>query len=343
MNNIDWSKLGFSYIKTNTMVCSRYKEGRWSPVESCTDDRITLNSLSASLHYGVECFEGLKAFYGKDGKIRIFRPEENARRLIRSAAYLGIEAPSEEMFLEMVLRAVSENKDFIPPYGSRASLYIRPLLIGVGPQLGVKPSSETFFSVLVNPVGAYAGGIDDPARAVIAREYDRAAPHGSGSYKVGGNYAASLYAGIQAGKAGYQAVLYLDPKEHKYIDEFSSSNFFAIKDNTYITPDSETILPSITNKSLCQLAEYLGMKVERRAIPTEELASFDETGECGTAVVITPVSVIEDKPSIQAAPTAVYSYKNAGAPGTKSRKLYDKITGIQYGEEPDIFGWCTVY
>lgn len=335
---IEWSQLGFSYIKTNTMICARYKDGKWSEIESRTDDNITISGLSASLHYGVECFEGLKAFNCKDGKIRIFRPDENAKRLIRSATYLGIEAPSVEMFIKMVRQAVAENKEFVPPYGTRASLYIRPTLIGVGAQLGVKSSEESFFFIAVAPVGNYAGGIDAPVPAVIAREYDRAAPKGSGSYKVGGNYAASLYAGIEAKKAGYPAVLYLDPKEHKYIDEFSSSNFFAIKGDRYITPDSHTVLPSITNKSLIQVAMDLGYTIERRPVPVEELDTFDEVGECGTAVVITPVSRIDDKPSILGEEcTKVYNYK---ACGPVSRKLYDTLTGIQYGEIEDRHGWC---
>ena len=337
---IDWSKLAFNYTKTNTMVCASYKEGKWGPVESRTCDDITISSLSAALHYGVECFEGLKAFNCKDGKIRIFRPDENAKRLIRSANYLGIASPSEEMFVEMVKQVVLENKEFIPPYETRASLYIRPTLIGVGPQLGVKPSEEALFMIMVAPVGAYAGGIDAPVPAVISREYDRAAPKGSGSYKVGGNYAASLYAGIQAKKAGYPAVLYLDPKENKFIDEFSSSNFFGIKDNTYITPDSNTVLPSITNKSLEQVAKDLGYKTERRPIPVEELSTFEEVGECGTAVVITPVARIDDKPSICGEEcTKSYSYQAAGP---ISRKLYNHLTGIQYGEVEDTHGWCVV-
>lgn len=337
---IDWSKLAFSYIKTNTMVCAHYKDGKWGAVESRTDDNITISSLSAALHYGVECFEGLKAFNCKDGKIRIFRPDENAKRLIRSAAYLGIAAPNEELFIEMVKQVVLENKEFIPPYETRASLYIRPTLIGVGAQMGVKPSEEALFMIMVCPVGAYAGGIDSPVKAVIAREYDRAAPKGSGSYKVGGNYAASLYAGIEAKKAGYPAVLYLDPKEHKYVDEFSSSNFFGIKENTYITPLSETVLPSITNKSLEQVAKDLGMKTERREIPVEELATFAEVGECGTAVVITPVNQIDDKPSINSSECVSYVY--AKECGPVSKKLYNKLTGIQYGEEPDTHQWCVI-
>ncbi len=338
---IDWNNLGFNYMKTNTMVCSHYKDGQWGPVESRTDDNITISALSASLHYGVECFEGLKAFKCKDGKIRIFRPDENAKRLIRSATYLGIAAPSEEMFIDMVKQVVLENADFIPPHETGASLYIRPTLIGVGAQLGVKPSVEALFMIMVAPVGAYAGGIDSPVKAVIAREYDRAAHKGSGSYKVGGNYAASMFAGMEAKRAGYPGVLYLDPKEHKYIDEFSSSNFFGIKDNTYITPDSHTVLPSITNKSLEQVAKDLGYKTERRPIPVEELATFEEVGECGTAVVITPVNQVDDKPSIEGEEyNSIYKY--AKECGPVSRKLYNTLVGIQRGELEDTHNWCVV-
>ena len=338
---IDWSKIGFGYIKTNTMVCSHFKDGKWSPVESRTDDNITISGLSASLHYGLHCFEGLKAFKCKDGKIRIFRPEENARRLIRSANYLGIAAPTEEMFVEMVKQVVAENADFIPPHETGAALYIRPTLIGVGPQINLIPSVESIFMVLVLPVGAYADGIDNPIKTVISRQYDRAAQRGSGAYKVGGNYAAAMVPDVKAKKVGYQGVLYLDPKEQKYIDEFSSSNFFAIKDNTYITPESTTILPSITNKSLEQVAKDLGYKVERRRIPLEELSTFEEVGECGTAVVITPVGQIDDKPTIEGTEvTASYTFGTSCGP--VSRKLYNHLVGIQRGEIEDKHNWCTV-
>ncbi len=338
---IDWSKLSFSYTKTNTIVYAHYKDGKWSSVESRTNDDITINCMSSTLHYGMECFEGLKAFYGKDGKIRIFRPDENAKRLRRSAEYLGMPAPSEEMFIDMVKQVVSENKEFIPPYGTRASLYIRPIVIGLGKQFTLLPPDEVVFMVIVTPVGAYSGGIDNPIPTVISREFDRTTPNGSGSYKVGGNYAAAMLAGRLAKHAGYKDVLYLDPKEHKYIDEFSSANFFGIKENTYVTPDSETVLPSITNKSLEQVAKDLGYKTERRRIPLEELPTFEEIGECGTAVVITPVGRIDDKESMGAETcTASYSYKNECGP--VSRRLYDTITGIQYGELEDKHNWCLI-
>ena len=299
MVNIDWSKLTFSYTKTNTILCCSYKDGKWGEVESRTDDYIKISSFAGALHYSVECFEGLKAFRGKDGRIRLFRPEENAARLQRSAKFLGIAQPSTELFLEMCERSVRENLDYLPPYGTSASLYLRPTLIGSNPQLGVKSSKDCLFMMLCSPVGAYTGGNLEPIKVVIARNYDRAAPNGCGCYKLGGNYAASLCSFNLATSQGYKAVLYLDPATKTTVDEFNSSNFFAIRGNSYITPKSDSILPSITNKSLEQAARHLGMEVERRPVPVEELSTFEEAGECGTAVVITPVYQIDDKPFLR--------------------------------------------
>ena len=339
MANIDWSKLTFSYTKTNTILRTVYKDGAWTPVESLTDDNLTFSSYAGALHYAIECFEGLKAFRGKDGRIRLFRPEENAKRLQRSAKYLGIEAPSVEMFVEMCKRAVLENLDYLPPYEEAgASLYLRPTLIGTNPQLGVQSSKESTFLMLCSPVGAYVGGALDAVDVVIARNYDRAAGNGSGSFKVGGNYACSLYSLNKAHELGYKAVLYLDPVTKKYIDEFNSSNFFAIKGNTYITPKSDSILPSITNMSLETAAAHLGMEVERRPVAVEELSTFDEVGECGTAVVITPVHKLVDKPTLESEEETVYTYGD-GQCGPKSLKLYHFIKGIQRGEIEDIFNW----
>ena len=341
MANIDWSKLTFSYTKTNTILSTTFKNGEWSPVESHTDDYVNVSSFCGAFHYAIECFEGLKAFRGKDGRIRLFRPEENAKRLIRSAKYLGIEAPSVEMFVEMCKRAVLENVDFLPPYeATGASLYLRPTLIGTSPQLGVQSSKESTFLMLCSPVGAYVGGALDAVDVVIARNYDRAAPNGSGSFKVGGNYACSLYSLNVAHEQGYKAVLYLDPATKTYIDEFNSSNFYAIKGNTYITPQSDSILPSITNKSLEEVAKYLGMDVERRPVHTNELSTFDEVGECGTAVVITPVHKLVDKPFLESEEETVYTYGD-GKCGPKSLKLYNYIVSIQKGEIEDPFGWIT--
>jgi len=332
---MEWSKLTFGYIKTNTIICSWYKNGVWSPLESRTDDNITISALSGALHYGLEAFEGLKAFKGVDGRVRMFRPLENARRLRRSADYIGIASPGEDMFIEACKRAVNENINFLPPYESRASMYLRPFVIGVEPQIDLVSSKDVFFAVAAIPVGAFSGKTLKPTRALLASDHDRAAPLGTGSYKLGGNYAAAMLAGTQAKKDGYSSILYLDSGERKYVDEFSSSNFFGIKGNRYVTPDSSSVLPSITNKSLMQLAEDIGMKVEKRKIPFEELKEFEEVGACGTAVVITPVYEIDDK-------LRGLSYRtgNPDNAGENSKTLYRKLTGIQYGEAADTHGWC---
>lgn len=343
---MDWSKLSFGYTKTNTILVCHYKNGKWGEITSCSDDNLSVSALSAGLHYGLQCFEGLKAFNCEDGKIRIFRPDQNANRMIRSAKYLGIPYPDEELFISMVSRAAKENKDFIPPHDINGSLYIRPLLIGAEPQLALTPSQEATFIVITNPVGSYNGQVLQPCRVVLSREYDRAAPNGSGSYKVGGNYAMAMYAGVQAKKSGFGDVLYLDAKEHKYIEEFSTSNFFAIKGNTYITPLSSSILPSITNKSLEVIASDLGLKVERREVLLEELSTFDEIGECGTAVVITPVASIDDRKSFDSPSTKIYNYNTdktgKSTCGPVSLKLYEELTGIQRGRIADRHNWNLV-
>jgi branched-chain amino acid aminotransferase len=332
---MDWSKLAFGYIKTNKIICSLYKDGEWSPLSAESDDNIRISALSGALHYGIEAFEGLKAFRGADGRVRLFRPDENAKRLKRSADFLGIASPSVEMFVEACKRAVIENLEFLPPYESRASMYLRPFVIGVEPQIDLVSPKEVLFAVAAIPVGAFSGKNLTPARMLLARDHDRAAPMGTGSYKIGGNYAASMLAGTKAKKEGFASILYLDSAERKYIDEFSSSNFFGIKGNSYVTPDSASVLPSITNKSLMQLAGDFGMKVEKRRVPVEELAYFDEVGACGTAVVITPVWEIVDK-------TLEVTYKTGEKEktGAVSERLYRKLTGIQYGEEADDHNWC---
>jgi branched-chain amino acid aminotransferase len=289
------------------------------------------------LHYGQEAFEGLKAFRGKDGKVRVFRMDENAKRLQASAQRIMMAEFPVSKFEEAVRKAIRLNQRFIPPYESGSSLYIRPLLIGTGAQVGVKPATEYLFVVFVTPVGPYFKDGFKPAKVCIMREYDRAAPKGTGAIKVGGNYAASLVAGHKAQAAGYAAVLYLDPKEKKYLDECGPANFFGIKGNTYVTPASGSILPSITNKSLIQLAESIGMRVERRPVPLEELATFEEAAECGTAAVITPISQIDDLDE-----NVQYVYAKDGQAGPVCRKLYDKLRAIQYGDEPDVFGWTTI-
>lgn len=337
MGTIDWSSLSFGYMKADYNVRSYYKDGKWSSLEATDSEEITMHMAATCLHYGQEAFEGLKAFRGKDGKIRVFRMRENALRMISSADGILMKAPSVELFEEAVIKAVKMNERFVPPYESGCSLYIRPLLIGTGAQVGVKPSNEYLFLIFVTPVGPYFKGGFKPTPVVIMRSYDRAAPHGTGTFKVGGNYAASLVAGEKAKEMGYAAVLYLDAKEKKYLDECGPANFFGIKDNRYITPLSSSILPSITNKSLMQLAEDMGMTVERRQVPEEELATFEEAGECGTAAVISPISRIDD---IEENKTYVFS--EDGVAGPVCTELYNKLRAIQYGDEPDKYGWITI-
>lgn len=337
MEAIDWKNLSFGYIKTDYNVRSSFKDGKWSVPQETTSERIDLHMAATCLHYGQEAFEGLKAFKGKDGKIRIFRMRENALRMQASCKGILMEVLPVEIFEESVLKAVKLNEKYVPPYGSGASLYIRPLLIGTSAQVGVKPSKEYLFAVFVTPVGPYFKEGFKPTPLVILRDFDRAAPLGTGTIKIGGNYAASLVAGEKAHEMGYSAVLYLDPKEKRYIDEGGPANFFGIKNNTYITPLSSSILPSITNKSLMQLAEDMGLKVERRAVPEEELSTFEEAGICGTAAVISPALRIDDVEENKS-----YVFSKDGQAGEISTRLYNKLRAIQYGDEPDTYGWVTI-
>ena len=335
MENMNWDNLGFAYRRTATILRCIYKDGAWGEVESLTDDNISMSAFAGCLHYSIECFEGLKAFRGKDGKVRIFRPEENARRLQSSAASLFIPEPPVELFVSMCKRLVKENIDYLPPYGHNASLYIRPTLIGSNPQLGVKSSDEVTLYMLCSPVGAYVGGTLQPCNAVVARNHDRAAMYGTGRFKVGGNYAASLLSGEKAHSLGYSNVMYLDAAEHKYIEECGAANFFGIKQGKYITPKSSSVLPSITNKSLRQLARDMGLEIEERRIPVEELETFEECGACGTAAVISPIGKIFDMQTEK-----VYNYGTEV--GKVSMELYKRLQDIQYGRAEDTHGWCTM-
>ena len=334
---LDWGNLSFGYIPTDYNVRCYYKDGKWGEIEESTSESINIHMASTCLHYGQEIFEGLKAFRGKDGKVRIFRLEENAKRIITSAEGIKMQPIPVELFCEMVKRVVKLNERFVPPYGSGASLYIRPLEIGISAQVGVKPSTEYLFLVLVTPVGPYFKGGFKNTNICIMREFDRVAPKGTGRWKVGGNYAASLEAGEKAHELGYSAVLYLDPKEKKYIDECGPANFLAIKDGKYITPASESILPSITNMSLQQIAKDLGMEVECRQIPLEELETIQEAAACGTAAVASPIGEIHDLDLDKK-----YIISKDGEPGPVVTALYNKLRGIQLGEEEDIHGWNTI-
>jgi len=337
MNDINWSDLSFGYIPTDYNVRCYYRNGAWGELEISTSETITMHMAATCLHYGQESFEGLKAFKGPDGKVRIFRLDENAKRMQDSAAAIMMQQVPVEKFMEAVIKAVELNKRFVPPFESGASLYIRPLLIGTGPKIGVSPADEYLFIVFVSPVGPYFKGGFKPANMVILREFDRAAPQGTGNVKVGGNYAASLYSGDIAHKKGYASVLYLDSKEKKYIDECGAANFFMIKGNTYVTPASKSVLPSITNKSLIQLANDMGMTVERRPVLLEELDDFEEVGACGTAAVITPIGRIDDADTGKS-----YVFSKDGEPGPVCLKLYNALRALQYGETPDPYGWTTV-
>ena len=334
---LDWGNLSFGYIPTDYNVRCYYKDGKWGEIEESTSESINIHMASTCLHYGQEIFEGLKAFRGKDGKVRIFRLEENAKRIISSAEGIKMQPIPVELFCDMVKRVVKLNERFVPPYGSGASLYIRPLEIGISAQVGVKPSSEYLFLVLVTPVGPYFKGGFKNTNICIMREFDRVAPKGTGRWKVGGNYAASLEAGEKAHELGYSAVLYLDPKEKKYIVECGPANFLAIKDGKYITPASESILPSITNMSLQQIAKDMGIEVECRQIPLEELDTIQEAAACGTAAVASPIGEIHDLDLDKK-----YVISKNGEPGPVVTALYNKLRGIQLGEEEDIHGWNTI-
>ncbi len=336
MQNTDWGKLPFGYYKTEYNVRCYYRNGQWGEIEVSSSETINIHMAATCLHYGQEAFEGMKAYRGKDGRIRLFRWEENAKRMQRSADGIMMARVPEELFHEMVVKAVKLNEKFVPPYGYGAALYIRPLLIGTGVQVGVSPAKEYLFMVFVGPVGPYFKEGFSPVRMQIVRDFDRAAPQGTGHIKVGGNYAGSLYASERAKREGFPAVLFLEAKEKKYIDEAGPANFFAVKDNKYITPKSDSILPSITNMSLMQLASDMGLEVERRPVAVEELEGFEEVGACGTAAIISPICSLVDRETGK-----TYEFCKDGKAGPVSTALFKKLQALQYGEEADPHGWVS--
>ena len=325
MKNIDWKSLGFAYMDTNCHIRYVWKNGQWSAGELVTSPYMSIHIAATALHYGQEAFEGLKAFCRKDGKVSLFRPQENAKRMQTTARRTCMAEVPEELFVDACKRVVQANREFVPPYGTGGSMYVRPLLFGSGAQIGVAPADEYTFLVLVTPVGAYYKGGLQAVKAMVQDEYDRAAPRGTGHIKVGGNYAAGLYPHLEAKKLGYPVELYLDPKEHKWIEEFSTSNFLAItKDGKYVTTKSGSILPSITNLTLQQLAKDFGIPVEVRAVAFDEVTTFAEVAACGTAVVVTPVYQIERAGQV---------YKTGPETGCCPvlEQLYKAVQGIQYG------------
>ena len=346
MKNLDWDNLAFKFRETDCIVVSHYKDGVWSKPEVTDKFDRQLSCYAGVLHYANSCFEGLKAFRGVDDKVRIFRPDENAKRMRNSGSYLDMAVPEEDMFIEMCRMVVKENIDYLPPYGHNASMYIRPLLLGVNPQLGIASSKEVLFMVMCGPVGTYSGAKGlSPKTAVISRNYDRAAPFGTGRFKIAANYATSLHAYNTAHNIGYGELLFLDPATHTKIDEFGSSNFLAIKGDRYVTPLSNSVLPSITNKSLQTVAADLGLTVEKRPVPVKELAGFDEVNACGTAVVITPIYKIDDKASLESEKidrTYIFGDEQNPECGKVSRKMYDTLRGIQDGTVADTHNWCNI-
>lgn len=337
MENIDWKNLPFGYQKTDYNVRCYYRDGKWGELEISSSEYIPIHIAATALHYGQEAFEGMKAFMGQDGKIRLFRWKDNAKRMQDSADGILMAQVPLDLFHDAIVKAVEMNKRFVPPYGTGASLYIRPLLIGSGPEVGVKPASEYLFMVFVTPVGPYFKEGFKPVNILVTPEFDRAAPLGTGHLKVGGNYAASLRALKHGHDKGFASALFLDAKEKKYIDEAGPANFFGIRDNTYITPKSDSILPSITNRALQAIAKHIGMDVEVRPVAYEEIASFQEVGACGTAAVISPINKI-----VHDITGETLEFAKDGQPGPVSQKLYDTLVAIQNGDMEDPFGWVEI-
>ncbi len=337
MKNIDWKSLSFGYVKTDYNVRCYFRNGQWGELEVMSDEYIPMHMAASCLHYGQEAFEGMKAFRGKDGKVRLFRWEENWKRLNNSADTIMLAPIPQELFFAALEKVIKLNADYIPPYGTEGSLYIRPLLIGTGATIGVKPADEYLFVVFVMPVGPYFKEGFKPTNMQIAKDYDRAAPLGTGHVKVGGNYAASLRAGERAHHEGFSASIFADAKTKTFIDEAGPANFFGIKDGKYITPDSGSILPSITNMSLRQIAKDLGLVVERRHVRLDELSTFEEAGACGTAAVISPIHMIQDRETGEE-----FVIAKDGKPGPWSIKMREILMGIQYGEIEDKYNWCTI-
>jgi branched-chain amino acid aminotransferase len=331
---LKWQDLGFQYMQTDSFMRADFtKDGGWSGLSACTDPNMSIHVAAAALHYGQACFEGLKAFTRKDGSIALFRPEENARRMAQSAKRIVMEPVPEELFIEACKKVLAGNRDWMPPYGTGASMYLRPLLIGSSPRVGISPSDDYVFLVLAMPVGPYYKDGFLPVAAMVQDKYDRAAPRGLGKIKAAANYAAGLLGDLEAKKLGFTISLYLDAGTRMHIEEFGTSNFIAItKDNKYVTPESDSILTSVTNKSLQQLAADFGLVVERRAISLSELADFAEVGACGTAAVITPVRSITYN-------GRVYAFGREDEAGPVLTKLYKKLLAVQYGEEEDRHGW----
>ncbi|MBP5191912.1 MAG: branched-chain amino acid aminotransferase [Eubacterium sp.] len=334
--DIDWSSLGFGYMETDASYVSNYKDGKWDDGVITPDHNITMNECACVLQYSQSCFEGLKAYTTEDGHIVTFRPDLNAQRMIDTCARLEMPCFPEERFLDAVEKVVKANEAWVPPYGSGATLYIRPYMFGYNSVIGVKPADEYQFRILVTPVGPYFKGGAKPITIRVS-DFDRAAPNGTGNVKAGLNYAMSLHAIVDAHKKGFDENLYLDPATRTKVEETGGANFIFIKGNKFITPKSSSILPSITRRSLEVVAkDYLGLEVEEREVFFDEVASFDECGLCGTAAVISPVGKINDHGKEICFPSGMDDM------GPVTKKLYDTLTGIQMGRIEAPEGWIKV-
>ena len=335
--NIDWANLGFGYMKTDYRYVSNYKNGSWDQGALTTDDQILLNECACVFQYAQTCFEGLKAYTTEDGHIVTFRPDLNGERMENSAKRLEMPVFPKERFVEAVTKVVEANADYVPPFGSGATLYIRPYMFGSDPVIGVKPASEYQFRTFCTPVGPYFKGGAKPITIRVC-DFDRAAPHGTGHVKAGLNYAMSLHAIVDAHQQGYDENMYLDAATRTNVEETGGANFiFVTKDNTVVTPKSDSILPSITRRSILYVAEhYLGLKAEEREVPFEEVKEFAEAGLCGTAAVISPIGKIVDHGNEICLPSGMEKM------GPITQKLYDTLTGIQMGRIEAPQGWIHV-
>ena len=335
--NIDWSNLGFSYLKTDKRFVSNYKDGAWDKGALTGDDQVTINECAGVLQYAQTVFEGMKAYTTEDGRIVIFRPDLNASRMADSARRLEMPVYPEEKFVEAVEQVVRANAAWVPPYGSGATLYLRPYMFGTNAVIGVKPADEYQFRVFATPVGPYFKGGVKPLTIRVS-DFDRAAPHGTGHIKAGLNYAMSLHAIVTAHAEGYDENMYLDAATHTKVEETGGANFlFVTKDGKVVTPKSDSILPSITRRSVMYVAkEYLGLEAEEREIAFDEVKDFAECGLCGTAAVISPVGRIVDHGQEICFPAGMETM------GPVTQKLYDTLTGIQMGRIEAPKGWIHV-
>ena len=335
--NIDWANIGFGYMPTGERFVANYKDGKWDEGAMTTDATVTMSECAGVLQYAQTCFEGLKAYTTQDGKIVVFRPDLNAARMQDSCKRLEMPVLPENMFVDAVCKVVKANADYVPPYGSGATLYLRPYMFGTNPVIGVKPASEYQFRAFCTPVGPYFKGGAKPITIRVS-DFDRAAPHGTGHVKAGLNYAMSLHAIVDAHNQGFAENMYLDAATRTYVEETGGANFiFVTKDGTVVTPKSNSILPSITRRSILYVAEhYLGLKAEERPVPFSEVKDFAECGLCGTAAVISPVGKIVDHGNEICFPSGMEKM------GPVIQKLYDTLTGIQMGHIEAPEGWIHV-